>query len=77
MNHVGDWGTQFGMLITHLREVSPEAIEDGAEDKVRSRRVGWVTAGDRRLQGACLALRVWDVHIDIHIFLVRLCLIEI
>ncbi|MCJ8282193.1 MAG: arginine--tRNA ligase [Rivularia sp. ALOHA_DT_140] len=26
LNHVGDWGTQFGMLITNLREVSPEAL---------------------------------------------------
>jgi len=26
LNHVGDWGTQFGMLITYLREVSPEAL---------------------------------------------------
>ncbi|MEQ8537852.1 MAG: arginine--tRNA ligase [Coleofasciculus sp. D1-CHI-01] len=25
-NHVGDWGTQFGMLITYLREVCPEAL---------------------------------------------------
>ncbi|WP_353930277.1 arginine--tRNA ligase [Okeanomitos corallinicola TIOX110] len=26
LNHVGDWGTQFGMLIAYLREVSPEAL---------------------------------------------------
>ncbi|MEH2149053.1 arginine--tRNA ligase [Nostoc sp.] len=26
LNHVGDWGTQFGMLITYLREVFPEAL---------------------------------------------------
>ena len=26
LNHVGDWGTQFGMLIAYLREVYPEAL---------------------------------------------------
>jgi arginyl-tRNA synthetase len=26
LNHVGDWGTQFGMLITYLREAHPEAL---------------------------------------------------
>ncbi len=26
LNHVGDWGTQFGMLVAYLREVCPEAI---------------------------------------------------
>ena len=27
LNHVGDWGTQFGMLITYLREAFPEALK--------------------------------------------------
>ncbi|MGB8697852.1 MAG: arginine--tRNA ligase, partial [Thermosynechococcaceae cyanobacterium] len=26
LNHVGDWGTQFGMLIAYLREACPEAL---------------------------------------------------
>ncbi|MCL1474845.1 arginine--tRNA ligase [Argonema antarcticum] len=26
LNHVGDWGTQFGMLIAYLREVCPQAL---------------------------------------------------
>jgi arginyl-tRNA synthetase len=26
LNHVGDWGTQFGMLITYLKEAHPEAL---------------------------------------------------
>ena len=28
INHVGDWGTQFGMLITQLKSVAPEALND-------------------------------------------------
>ena len=27
LNHVGDWGTQFGMLIAYLREAFPEALK--------------------------------------------------
>ncbi len=30
-NHVGDWGTQFGMLITHLRELESDQAELGTQ----------------------------------------------
>lgn len=33
VNHVGDWGTQFGMLITYLKEACPE-INDNKSDGV-------------------------------------------
>ncbi len=28
LNHVGDWGTQFGMLISYLKEVFPDALSE-------------------------------------------------
>ncbi len=28
LNHLGDWGTQFGMLITHLKDLYPESINN-------------------------------------------------
>eukprot|EP01047_Picozoa_sp_COSAG01_P105330 COSAG01_NODE_34555_length_545_cov_2.641256_1_plen_81_part_00 len=31
LNHVGDWGTSFGMLITYMREVAPEALTQGGQ----------------------------------------------
>ncbi|MEO0540859.1 MAG: arginine--tRNA ligase, partial [Cyanobacteria bacterium P01_A01_bin.105] len=34
LNHVGDWGTQFGMLITHLRQVCPEATEENSSVEI-------------------------------------------
>jgi len=27
LNHVGDWGTQFGMLILHLKETFPNFLQ--------------------------------------------------
>ena len=36
MNHVGDWGTQFGMLIQYIREELPEALENPASFEIAS-----------------------------------------
>ena len=36
MNHVGDWGTQFGMLIQYIREEMPEALENPQDFQISS-----------------------------------------
>jgi len=34
LNHIGDWGTQFGMLIQHMSELRPEGLgADGGRDE--------------------------------------------
>ena len=34
LNHLGDWGTQFGMLISHLMDVYPQALDDPDSVKI-------------------------------------------
>jgi arginyl-tRNA synthetase len=34
INHVGDWGTQFGMLVEHLREEYPQALNKETSESV-------------------------------------------
>lgn len=34
LNHVGDWGTQFGMLVEHLRDEYPIALDTSKADEV-------------------------------------------
>jgi arginyl-tRNA synthetase len=31
LNHIGDWGTQFGMLIAYMQDVAPDVLEGRAE----------------------------------------------
>lgn len=36
MNHVGDWGTQFGMLVQYIREEQPEALANPESFEIAS-----------------------------------------
>lgn len=40
LNHVGDWGTQFGMLITYLKELHPKVLS-GEEKTDLSQLMNW------------------------------------
>lgn len=41
LNHVGDWGTQFGMLIEHMTDLHPEGLgtEGGRDEDVSDLQV--------------------------------------
>lgn len=40
LNHIGDWGTQFGMLISHIQEKHPH-IFDGTQETDLPQLMGW------------------------------------
>jgi len=57
LNHVGDWGTQFGMLILHLRDNAPGALTGDVELAISDLVVLYKEAkarfdGDETFQGA-------------------------
>ena len=43
LNHIGDWGTQFGMLIAYMLDAAPEVLQ-GAVDTDLSQLMGWYRA---------------------------------
>jgi arginyl-tRNA synthetase len=47
LNHVGDWGTQFGMLIQHLRESRPEVAKNPESSRLADLEQFYVEAKRR------------------------------
>jgi arginyl-tRNA synthetase len=39
LNHIGDWGTQFGMLIQHMAELRPEGLASSSQEEVADLQV--------------------------------------
>lgn len=47
LNHMGDWGTQFGMLIAYMRECVPEVLEGKKKADLPS-LMGWYRASKQK-----------------------------
>ncbi len=48
LNHIGDWGTQFGMLIAHIKTVFPEIAQANPPDVALGTLVSWYKASKKR-----------------------------
>ena len=46
-NHIGDWGTAFGMLIAYIKEVAPEVLK-GEQPTDLTHLVGWYKESKQR-----------------------------
>lgn len=47
LNHIGDWGTSFGMLIAYMHEEVPEVL-DGTQNTDLTHLVNWYRASKKR-----------------------------
>lgn len=47
LNHIGDWGTQFGMLITYMRDEVPDVLEGKKQTDLTS-LMQWYRASKKR-----------------------------
>ncbi len=46
LNHIGDWGTQFGMLITYMKEHAPEVLSGNSPTSL-DQLMGWYRAAKK------------------------------
>ena len=47
LNHIGDWGTQFGMLITYMKEFAPDVLQGKVPTSLDA-LMGWYKASKKR-----------------------------
>ncbi len=47
LNHIGDWGTQFGMLITYMKDEAPRVLRGGKETTLEA-LMQWYRAAKKR-----------------------------
>jgi arginyl-tRNA synthetase len=47
LNHIGDWGTQFGMLITYMKEIAPQVL-NGEESTDLGSLMTWYRAAKKQ-----------------------------
>jgi arginyl-tRNA synthetase len=47
LNHIGDWGTAFGMLICHMQEVAPQVLQGGQVANLQD-LMGWYRESKQR-----------------------------
>ncbi len=47
LNHIGDWGTQFGMLITYMKECAPEVLS-GQQPATLNTLMDWYKAAKKK-----------------------------
>jgi hypothetical protein len=63
LNHIGDWGTQFGMLIQHMTEMRPEGLgaEGGKDEDVADLQVG-IPTGPAAFQQVAVVCQQCGCH---------------
>lgn len=65
-NHIGDWGTQFGMLIAHLKDQSPGALTNPGQVHVEDLEAFYREANQRDKEDPAFAERARAQVVALH-----------